>query len=559
MMFRMASRFPGSLSRRRFVRGALDACAGLAVISAAPGQAAAAAGAATALPTGGRGAGDRGTLRRARGGNLTTLDPHRSISAADMEIAADLFVGLTATDARGAIVAGCAARWSVTPDGLRYEFTLRQGLRWSDGQPLTAADFVASYRRLLTPATGALLGYRYDAIRGARALRTGAGPATALGVSAPDALRVRVDLERPDTDFPKLAAVAYVVPTHLVERLGREWAKPPSIAVNGAWLPRSWAQNGTLVLVRNPAFHDAAAFPRAPAALEWIMGIDDATRLRLFRAGGVDVAQLTEGSQLAIARRELPGTLRSVAFYGGGWIGLNTRRGVLRDTRVRQALSLAVDREVLVGKVRGLGERPTESVVPEAVADYPRHATAAHAGWPMPRRLVAARELLRQAGIDRSRPQRLVAIFSANPLTQRSFLALNAMWSPLGLGIDARGLESRAYNVALSQRDYDLMDYEPFSAVQSATSFIGRFRSDSFLNYMGYANPEADRLIDLAERQRDPAARAAHYLEVEQLLLRDYPVLPLYSGVAHRLVAPRLRGWVDNPGLALPSIHLSVA
>jgi len=476
-----------------------------------------------------------------------------------MEIAADLFVGLTATDARGAIVPGCAARWSVTPDGLRYEFTLRPGLRWSDGQPLTAADFVASYRRLLTPATGALLGYRYDAIRGARALRTGTGPAEALGVTAPDGARVRVDLERPDTDFPKLAAVAYVVPTHLVERLGRDWAKPPSIVVNGAWLPRSWAQNGTLALVRNPVFHDAAAFPRAPAALEWIMGIDDATRLRLFRAGGLDVAQITEGSQLVSARRELSGALRSVPYYGGGWIGLNTRRGVLRDARVRQALSLAVDREVLAGKVRGLGERPTESVVPEAVADYPQHAVPVHASWPMPRRLAAARELLRQLGIDRSRPQRLVAIFSANPLTQRSFLALNAMWAPLGLGVDARGLESRAYNVALSQRDYDLMDYEPFSAVQSATSFIGRFRSDSFLNYMGYANPEADRLIDLAERQRDPAARAAHYLEVERLLLRDYPVLPLYSGVAHRLVAPRVRGWVDNPGLALPSIHLSVA
>jgi peptide/nickel transport system substrate-binding protein/oligopeptide transport system substrate-binding protein len=102
------------------------------------------------------------------------------------------------------------------------------------------------------------------------------------------------------------------------------------------------------------------------------------------------------------------------------------------------------------------------------------------------------------------------------------------------------------------------MDYEPFSAVQSATSFIGRFRSDSFLNYMGHADPEVDRLIDLAERQRDPAERAAHYLSVERLLLRDYPVIPLYSGVAHRLVAPRVRGWVDNPGLALPSVHLSL-
>lgn len=545
----MSARRGAPSSRRVFVGGAASAATVVAAALAGHGGAALAAPAAASTGAG---------LRRARAGNLTTLDPHRPISAADMEVAADLFVGLVASDARGALVPGCAARWSVSPDGLRYEFELRPGLRWSDGEPLTAADVVASYRRLLTPATGALLGYRYDAIRGARELRSGRGGAEALGVAASGPGRVRIDLVRPETDFLKLAAVAYVVPARLVAARGRDWAKPGTIAVNGAWLPRSWAQNGTLVLERNGAYHDAALAARAPARLEWVMGLDDATRLRLFRAGELDVAQLTEASPLAIARRELPTALHSVPFYGGGWVGLNTRRGVLRDPRVRLALSLAVDRGALAGKVRAIGEQPSESLVPEAVADYPRHAQPVHASWPMARRLAAARELLAQAGVDRARPQRLVAIYSSNPLTQRSFLALHAMWTPLGVGVEARGLESRAYNVALTQRDFDLMSYEPFSAVQSATSFIGRFRSDSFLNYMGYGVDEVDRLIDLAERQLEPAARATHYHDVEARLLRDCPAIPLYSGVAHRLVAARVRGWVDSPGLALPSVHLAL-
>lgn len=500
----------------------------------------------------------RSTLRRARGGNLTTLDPHRPLTAADMEIAADLFVGLTAIDARGEIVPGCAESWRISDDGLRHEFRLRSGLQWSDGQALVAADVVASFRRLLTPATGALLAYRYDAIRGARALRSATGAADALGVSALDPRRVVIELDHPETDLSQLAAVAYIVPPHRVAALGRDWAKPPSIVVNGAWLPRAWAQNGTLELERNLRFYDAAKFRAAPARLDWMMGLDDATRLRLFRSGGLDVAQIAEGAQLAIARRELPAALRSVPFHGGGWVGLNTRRGVLRDPRVRRAMALAVDRETLVDKVRGLGERVAEGLVPAAVAGYPRHAVPAYATWPLSRRLAAARELLRQAGFEPRTAPKLVAIFSANALTQRTFLALDAMWAPLGLRLDARGMESRAYNVALTQRDFDLMDYGPFSVVPTATSFIGRFRSDSFLNYMGYANPEVDRLIDLAERQRQAAARAAGYLQVEQLLLRDYPVVPLYSAVAHRLVAPRVRGWVDSPGLALPSIFLSV-
>ena len=150
-------------------------------------------------------------------------------------------------------------------------------------------------------------------------------------------------------------------------------------------------------------------------------------------------------------------------------------------------------------------------------------------------------------------------MYSACPRAQRTFLALHAMWAPLGIEVEARGLESRAYNLALSQRDFDLMSYEPFSVVPGATSFIGRFRSDSFLNYMGYADAEVDRLIDLAERQPGLGAGARIYADVESRLLRDCPAIPLYSGVAHRLVAPRVRGWVDNPCLALPSVHLALA
>ena len=238
---------------------------------------------------------------------------------------------------------------------------------------------------------------------------------------------------------------------------------------------------------------------------------------------------------------------------------MNTRRTALRDARVRTALAMSVDRGLLTSRVRALGEQPTESIVPEAVADYPQRATPAHASLTMPQRLTRARALLVEAGIDVRRPIELVAIFSQNPLTQRSFLALNAMWSPLGVRVAARGLESRAYNQALTQGDFDLMEYGPFSVVQSAASFIGRFQTGSFLNYSGYSNAEVDRLIALAERQNDADRRAHHYLEAERLLLRDYPVIPLFSSMTHCLVATRVRGWAANSGLSLPSRYLSVS
>lgn len=499
-----------------------------------------------------------GVLRRSRGGTLTTLDPHRALSSVDLEVAAECFAALTRVDASGQIAPSMATRWQISSDGRRYEFFLRSGLRWSDGSAIEAADVVASIRRLLQPQTGALLAYRYDAIRSAQSYRTGKAPASTLGVSAPSRDRVLIELERAETDLLKLLALAYVVPTRLIADRGADWSKPPGIVVSGAYRPISWAQNGTLVLERQahvmPAVHGAAAIRR----VEWLMGVDDTTRWRLFRSGELDLAQIGEPAVLATARREAVRSLRSTPFYGGGWVGINLRRAPIRDLRLRQMLALAVDRNVIVDKVRALGERASESLVPEAVLDYPDHARSPQAAWPMTRRLAEAQRLSQALGLSRAKPQRLSVIFSSNVLTQRTFLALDAMWAPLGIRLDLRGLESRAYSLALNQGDFDLMDYSPFSAVQSATSFIGRFQSGSFLNYSGYSNSEVDRLIILAESQQAPSERARYYRDAESLLLRDLPVIPLYSGITHRLVGSRVGGWTASSALALPSAYLSI-
>ena len=177
----------------------------------------------------------------------------------------------------------------------------------------------------------------------------------------------------------------------------------------------------------------------------------------------------------------------------------------------------------------------------------------------MSRRMIEAKALAESLGLSRSNPQRLSAIFSSNNLTQRTFLALDAMWAPLGVRLNLRGLESRAYSLALNQGDFDLMDYSPFSAVQSATSFIGRFQSGSFLNYSGYSNAEVDRLIALAEQQQVATERARYYRDGEALLLRDLPVIPLYSGITHRLIGAQVRGWTASGALASPSAYLSIA
>lgn len=499
-------------------------------------------------------------LRRSRGGNLTSLDPHRPLSSADMEIAADLFVGLTAVDAAGQLVPGCASRWSIEAEGRRYRFWLSDDCMWSDGRALRSEDVQFSLRRLLAPKTGALLSYRYDAIRNARAVRRGDKDPKELGVRLEGTRQVVIELERPETDLLKLLAVAYVVPQHALAQWAEDWAKPPHMVVNGAYRPIEWRQNGLLQLVRNERYvapRVTGSVETVTAGVHWLFGIDDATRLRLFRAGELDIAQISEASSLQLAQAQLRERLQSVPTHTGGWVGFNLRREQLANHKLRRLLALAVDRDTLCKRVRALGEAPSESLVPIAAPDYvDRIALSSES---REERLQRAQALSRELGLSRRKPVRLQAIFSSNSLTQRTFLALDAMWAPFGVRLDLSGLESRAYSAALNARQFDLMDYSIFSVVQGPASFINRFRSDSFLNYFGYAKSEVDALIDEAERQSRVEARARGYLAAEQRILRDLPVIPLYSGVAHRLVSATVRGWQRNLGLATPSHYLRLA
>jgi oligopeptide transport system substrate-binding protein len=496
------------------------------------------------------------TLRRSRGGTLTSLDPHRLTSSLDAEMAAELFVALTTTNAAGEFVPGCAASWTQSSDGMQWTFRLRPDCRWSDGRKLAAADFVASFRRFMTPDSGATLAYRLDALKNGQLVREGKVPVDQLGVFAVDELTLRFDLERPETDFPKLVSVVYPIPPHVVAQRGRDWAKPEFLVTNGAYRVSRWAQNGGAELLANPNYWGANDV-RAPA-VRWVLGIDDTTRIRLFRSGELEVAVITDGTSLGIAKRDLGRQLRAVPAWGAGWVGVNTRRGALAQPDVRRALAMAVDRSALTQRVRQLDERPWERIVPAAVTEYGAPLAVGHEAWPMAQRMATARELLAKHKIDAKRRLPLRALFSANPVTQRTFLALGAMWRPLGVDVELVGLETRAYSIQLRAGDYDLQDYVPFATIQTVGTFISRFASDSFLNFMFYRNADVDRLIATAERQRDPAARLRLYRDVEAILLREYPVIPLYSAISHRLVAPSVVGWRDHTALATPTRYLAL-
>ena len=500
-----------------------------------------------------------GPLRRVVASEMTSLDPLRPTGQVTFEMGAELFQGLTAYDARGQLTDGCAASWAMSSDGLIWTFKLKPNLRWSDGRELTAADFVYSIRRLLSPETGAAQASRFDAIRNARLVRVGKLPTEQLGVTAPDARTVRFELEQPDVDLPIMTSIAYCVPEHVIRVHGREWTRPGNMVTSGPYTVESWAPAVKIVkLRRNPYFHEAASV--AIERVEWLTGYDDATRLRLFRVGEVDVVTVEDPINLSLARRDLASRLRGGPDSRLGAIGLNLQHKPLQDPRLRRALSLAIDRRVLTAKVRALDERAWEGVLPPGMRDLSIPQLPEHAAWPMPRRLAEARQLAAAAGVSAAQPLTLGIGFPIpNPLAQKTYLAVAAMWRALGVTAQLQPLEGRAYIPALEKKQFQVFSYNSFATVPVASFFLDRFVSDATTNYGSYRSEAYDRAFGDGEKQLSAAARVEGFRSAERILLQDLPLLPLFSGASHRLISARVRGWVDHPNQAHPSRFLSIA
>ena len=497
-------------------------------------------------------------VRRSSTGELQTLDPQTWTYGQDGNIAQDLFQGLTTLDPAASTIPGQAKSWTVSPDGKRYTFTLRDNLRWSDGRPLTSEDFLWSFRRLFDPKTAAPAVSLLYVIRNGRAVNTGALPVTALGVSAPNRGTVVVDLEHP---APYLADLlvhrAFPVPRHVIEKHGKQWTRPENIVSNGAFVFGEWRPGSHVRLDRNPRFHDAAS-----VRLDSIYHIpieDPKTALTRYRAGELDVLVTLPSEQLTDLKASYGSELRLVRQIGLEYLAFNTRRGATADVRVRRALSMAIDRELLVQRVTRAGEPPAYCVVPEGVIHYPRRGCADFASLSGTARLAEARRLLQEAGFGPARPLRLRFRVNNSDTQRRLALAISAMWQPLGVRTELIGAELKAHQVAVAQGDFDVARGAWYGEDRDAISFLRLLDArSSALNISGYSNLQYQRWLDKADSSADLVARAKFLREAESLAMREQPIAPIHVYVSRRLISPRVQGWVDNPrGLHL-NRYLSV-
>jgi oligopeptide transport system substrate-binding protein len=485
-------------------------------------------------------------LKVANPGHPASLDPHRITGVWENRIVGDMLVGLTTEGTDGAVVPGAAQSWTVSADGLRYEFTLREHA-WSDGTPVTADDFVFAFRRMMSGETTSPYAQFFWVVENGRAVTAGELPPEALGVAAPapDRLLIRLDRRTPYFLGLLMHFAAFPVPQHAVAEYGEDWTKPGNMPANGAFRLAARVPNDHVLLEKNPAFWDAPAV-RLEGVQYFGLEDRDAALLR-FRAGELHVLRDFPASRTTWLRERMPDAVHTAPYLGLSFLAVNHQRAELRDPRVRQALSMALDRTTITEKVLGSGERPALSLVPPGTTDYPDPALPGWHDASMQARRAEAKALMQAAGFGPGRPLQLRLRYPQSENERRVAIALQSMWRAIHVDAELQRAETAIHYAALQQGDFGLAIASWLAVYDDAQTFTLLLQTESGPNNLGnYSNAEYDRLTAAASRQGDPAARARLLREAEALAVREQALIPLYHHVSRNLVSPRVTGWEDN-------------
>lgn len=485
-------------------------------------------------------------LRVANPGHPASLDPHRITGVWENRIVGDMLMGLTTEGPAGEVVGGAAESWEVSADGLRYEFRLRDH-RWSDGPPVTAEDFVYSFRRMMSGETTSPYAQFFWVIENGRAVTSGELPPTALGIEALGPRRLEIRLARRTPYFTGLLMhfAAFPVPRHAIEAHGRNWTEPGHMPANGAFRLAARVPNDHVRLESNEHFYAAEDVHLAGVSYHGLEDRDAA--LLRFRAGEFDVLRDFPAGRTAWLRERMPDAIRTPPYLGLTFLAVNHAREALQDQRVREALSLAADRRIITERVLGSGEQAAWSLVPPGTADYPSPAQAEWHDQPMDARRERARARMTAAGYGPGRPLRLRLRYPLSENERRVAIALQSMWRAIHVETELERAETAIHYSSLQQGDFDLGLASWLAVYNDAQTFTLLLQTESGPNNLGgYSDPEYDRLTDLAAREADAAARAALLRQAEALAMREQALIPLYHHAARNLVRPRVRGWRDN-------------
>jgi oligopeptide transport system substrate-binding protein len=487
-------------------------------------------------------------LEFGNGSEPATLDPQKSSLVDEYSIIGDLMMGLTTDAPDASPLPGMAERWETSPDGLTWTFHLRDA-QWSDGQPVTADDFVYAYRRILKPETASVYAYLVYLLKNGQAVNEGKAAPETLGAKALDAHTLQLTLEHPAPYLPELLKHSsfYPVPRHVVEKYGDDWVQPGRYVSNGPYRLVSWRLGDYVQVEKNLRFWDAAKV--CIDRVNYYPTPDPAMAERRVERGELDLNTSFQSNRIGRLRERMPAYVHTHPSLATSYLSFNTRGfQPFKDVRVRRALSESVDRDFITGKLMRAGQLPAYSFVPPGSANFRFGAKTVWADKPFAQRQAEARRLLAQAGFGPRNPLKFEIKSASSNDTLMLMQAIQADWKAIGVETALVQNEGQIAFEAYRNRDFQVGAMAWYADFNDPVTFLALLKSDTGAqNYGDYRNPAYDALLDAADNEPDSAARADLLSRAEQVMLSDEATAPIYFVVNRNLVNPKITGWVDNP------------
>ena len=485
-------------------------------------------------------------LQLGNGSEPVTLDPHKSTGTWEDRILSDVNMGLTQDAPDGSTIPGIADHWETSADGLVWTFHLRDA-KWSDGEPLTADDFVFSLRRILDPKLASEYSYLLYFIKNAAAVNGGHMPLEALGAKALDAHTLQLTLDHPAPYLPEIAkhTTMFPVPRHVVEKWGDAWSQPRHFVGDGPFKMVAWRLGDYVRVVKNPLFYDAKSV--CFDEIDYYPTTDAVSAERRVMRGELDVNADIQSDRIAYLRSKAPAYVRTHTYIGVSYLAFNAHVPAFKDRRVRLALDMAVDREFITNKLLRGGQLPAYTFVPPGVAGYTPAPAPVWASWTLARRQAAARELLRQAGYGPNHPLTFEIKHRNSPDPMLVMPSIQADWNAIGVDVSLVQNETQIAYQSYRARDFQVADAAWIADFNDAMSFLGLQKSDTGgQNYGDYASPAYDSLLNAADQEPNAAKRADDMRRAETVMLADSALVPVFFYINKNLVNPTITGWVDD-------------
>ncbi|MGR5499323.1 peptide ABC transporter substrate-binding protein [Vibrio sp. DNB22_10_4] len=480
------------------------------------------------------------------GAEVTSIDPAKQAAEPAFNLGRDLFEGLTVQDKQGRTIPGIAKSWSANADNTVYTFSLRDS-KWSNGEALTAHDFVYSWQRLLNPETASPYAWfaAIPKIKNSANIMAGKAAPETLGVRAIDDLTFEVTLEQPVPFFIKLLSHPVLAPVHqaTVEKYGSEWTQPTNIVTNGAFSVESWKVNEKMVMKKNPHYWDAGNV--VLEEITWLPIGDANVSLNRYLAGEIDEALSIPSAQKNKLLKQFPEQVADTsASLGSTFYYLNTEKGPTKDVRVRTALSYAIDRSILTKAILKNGGIPMFTLVPPQTDGYRSH-TPEFANWTQKERNQKAKQLLANAGYGKDNPLKLTFTVPTFSNDVKMATAMVGMWkSVLGVQVEIQQLEPKVF---YALKDPGNVSRGGWTAdYNEASTWLDIFVSTGEYNDSKFNNALYDKLMNESKVMADPSQA---YIEAETLLIDEMAIIPVYRpGNDQYLVKPHIGGYErSNP------------